>query len=366
MGTQIANHAAYMPNADDFYELVSGRKRGIVAAFVRGLFAVGEIPYSAAVWWRNRGYDRGSREIHTVEVPVVSVGNLTVGGTGKTPMVKWIARYLRKRDLRVSIVSRGYGAENAGANDEALELELALPDVPHVQNPDRVAAAKLAIDELATQLVLLDDGFQHRRLGRDLDIVLIDATQPFGYDHLLPRGTLRESLAGLKRADLVCLTRADAVTDLTREEIRRRVLRYNPELLWCEASHVATTLVNSSGSERPLAELVGQRVVAFSGIGNPAAFARTVASTGAEVAATKKFADHHSYGRNDIDELASLAMSCEADWLVCTQKDLVKIGVDTLLGRALWAIAIEMEVSVGRELLEARLGECVKQTNGDA
>ncbi len=346
-----------MPSADDFYDLVSGQRQGVIATLARGLFAVGEVPYSAAVWWRNRAYDRGTREIHRVEVPVVSIGNLTVGGTGKTPMVKWIARYLRKLGVRVSIVSRGYGAENAGANDEALELELALPDVPHVQNPDRVAAARLAIDELETQLILLDDGFQHRRLARDLDIVLIDATQPFGYDHLLPRGTLRESLAGLRRANVVCLTRADAVSAAVRDAIKQRVLRHNPELVWCEASHVAKTLVNSSGEQRPLTELVGKRVLTFSGIGNPMAFARTVDSTQATVAATMKFADHHAYGREDIDELASRAISCDAEWLVCTQKDLVKIGVDELGGRPLWAIAIELEVSVGQELLESKLGQ---------
>ena len=117
-------------------------------------------------------------------------------------MVEWIARWFRRHNVRVSIVSRGYRAEEGGRNDEARELEQKLPDVPHVQNPDRVAAAQIAVEELETQLIVLDDGFQHRRLARDVDIVLLDALEPFGFEHVFPRGTLREPLAGLRRADV--------------------------------------------------------------------------------------------------------------------------------------------------------------------
>ena len=118
---------------------------------------------------------------------MISVGNLTTGGTGKTPVVCFLAKWFRGNGIRVGIVSRGYGRGDADANDEALELYARLPDVPHVQDPDRVAAATIAVDELEVQLILMDDGFQHRRLHRDLDLVVIDATEPFGFGHLLPR-----------------------------------------------------------------------------------------------------------------------------------------------------------------------------------
>ena len=245
-------------NADDFYDLISGRRRGVGATALRALLACGELPYGLAVRLRNRRYDRDSSAVTHVGVPVVSVGNLTVGGTGKTPMVKWIARQLREQDRRVAILSRGYRAEEGAKNDEALELEESLPDVPHLQNKDRVAAARTAIEELDSQVLLLDDGFQHRRLGRDLDIVLIDATAPFGYGHLLPRGALREPISSLKRADVVCLTRADSVRSEARDVIRQRVSRVAPAALWCEAAHRPDRLINCVGVDRPLAALSGQ------------------------------------------------------------------------------------------------------------
>ena len=189
-----------MLRPSEFRDLVSGRRKGLLATLARGVLRVVEVPYTIAVSMRNRRYDRGTAEVHNVGVPIITVGNLTLGGTGKTPMVKWLAQRFQNAGLRVAIVSRGYGAAEGKHNDEALELAQALPNVPHIQNRDRVAAAQQAIREFKSQLMLLDDGFQHRRLGRDLDIVLLDALEPFGFEHVFPRGTLREPLAGLQRA----------------------------------------------------------------------------------------------------------------------------------------------------------------------
>src|SRR5437870_5928929 len=143
-------------------------------------------------------YERGWNERRRAPVPVVSVGNLTVGGTGKTPCVEHVARFYRSRGLRVAVLSRGYGAA-AGRNDEAMVLEENLPDVPHLQGPDRAALAFTAVEELESEVLVLDDGFQHRRLARDLDLVLVDATDPWGQGYLFPRGLLRESPASLRR-----------------------------------------------------------------------------------------------------------------------------------------------------------------------
>src|SRR5438046_879894 len=150
----------------EFRELVSGRRKGLAANCVRGFLRVAEAPYTLAVKVRNRRYDRNRASTHHVDVPVISVGNLTLGGTGKTPMVKWLAQRLQDGGARVALVSRGYGAAAGQQNDEALELAEALPDVPHIQNRDRVAAAKDAIREYNPQVLILDDGFQHRRLAR--------------------------------------------------------------------------------------------------------------------------------------------------------------------------------------------------------
>ncbi len=344
-----------------FRDVVSGRRRGVAAGLLRaGLYAA-SFPYRWVVRTRNRRYDRGGAEIHQVAVPVVSVGNLTVGGTGKTPMVEWIARHLRAKGVRVAILSRGYGAEQGGLNDEALELELALPDVPHLQNPDRVASSAIAIEELATQLLLLDDGFQHRRLARDLDIVLLDASEPFGFDHVLPRGTLREPVDGLRRAGVVVLSRADMIGLDQREAIRRRALELSPQAAWCEVEHRAAALVDASGEASPIASLAGKSVAAFCGIGNPAGFRHTLDALGANVAAWREFPDHHNYTRGDVDSICTLARDSGAKLIVCTRKDLVKLRVAAIGGIPLRAIGVELRFLRGEDAMTGALRPIVER-----
>jgi tetraacyldisaccharide 4'-kinase len=349
-----------MLRPSEFRDLVSGRRKGVLATLARGVLGIAEVPYTVAVTIRNRRYDRGAAEVHRVEVPVITVGNLSLGGTGKTPMVKWLAQRFQSASLRVAIVSRGYGAADGKHNDEAMELAQALPSVPHIQNRDRIAGAQQAIREFNSQLLLLDDGFQHRRLARDLDIVLLDALEPFGFEHVFPRGTLREPLAGLARAQVVCLSRADAVSQAERETIRKRVAEIAPQAIWCEAAHAASELVNASGESQPLEFLARHRVAAFCGIGNPAGFRHTLTAAGCEPVAWREFPDHYSYTATDQSELVSLAQSSNADALVCTQKDLVKLPQQQLGGVPLWAVAIEMKFLRGQKQFECILNSVVK------
>lgn len=344
-----------MLQPSEFRELVSGRRRGAAAFTLRALLRGAEAGYAAAMRWRNFRYDSGRSPVERVAVPVISVGNITLGGTGKTPMVEWLARWYRARQVRVALVSRGYGAESGGANDEALELEERLPDVPHVQDADRVAAAKLAIEEFESQLVLLDDAFQHRRLARDLDIVLIDALEPFGYEHVFPRGTLREPLSGLRRAQVVALSRADLVSPAERDAIQARVRRYTSQAAWIEIEHRPRWLVGADGRQQAVETLAGRRVAAFCGIGNPAGFRQTLARLGAELAELREFADHHAYSREDVARLEQWVELLGVEIVVCTAKDLVKLRLNRIAGRPLWALAIEVEITSGREELERKL-----------
>jgi tetraacyldisaccharide 4'-kinase len=344
-----------------FRDLVSGRRRGVGAALARAALRFIETPYAWAVRARNWRYDRGRAEIHRVAAPVVSVGNLTLGGTGKTPMVEWIARRLRARDIRVALVSRGYGAEGGSRNDEALELEQKLPDVPHLQDPDRVRAAGVAIEELASQLILLDDGFQHRRIARDLDLVLLDALEPDGFGHVFPRGTLREPWSGLVRADVVALSRADMIDAAARDKLRARVARVAPRAIWLELEHRPRGLLAADGREINLDALAGQRVAAFCGIGNPAGFRHTLETCGYDVAALREFPDHHAYSRDDIQSLAAWAAEQDVAAVVCTHKDLVKIGLPRLGNQPLWAVTIGIAIHAGQSELEARLDELVSR-----
>jgi tetraacyldisaccharide 4'-kinase len=350
-----------MISPSTFRDLVSGRRRGLAAGVARLVMGAASVPYGWAIRVRNRGYDRGAKEIHRPSVPVISVGNLTVGGTGKTPMVEWLARHLRRQEIRVAILSRGYGAEQGGLNDEALELELSLPDVPHLQNPDRVASAQIAVDELATQLLLLDDGFQHRRLARDFDLVLLDATEPFGFDHLLPRGTLREPVAGLGRAQAVVLSRADMIDAAAREQVRMRVARLAPEAAWAEVEHRPASLVDSTGAVYPLEELRDQRVVAFCGIGNPAGFRHTLEGLGCRVERWREFPDHHDFTREDVEELAGLVRESGARFAVCTRKDLVKLRVPAIAGIPLRAVSVELSFLRGEAELTAAIEPVVER-----
>jgi tetraacyldisaccharide 4'-kinase len=347
-----------MFGAAGFRDLVSGSRRGAMAALSRaGLRAV-ELPYSWAVRCRNWRFDSGHAAIHRVGVPVVSVGNITLGGTGKTPLVEWLARWFAQRGVAVGIVSRGYRAESGEMNDEALELAQKLPGVPHVQNPDRVAGAREAIERRGCRMIVLDDGFQHRRLHRDLDIVLVDALEPFGYGHVFPRGLLRESLAGLRRADVIVLSRADLIDEAKSRQIELLVRRHAPNALWAEASHRPVELIDHAGASQSLDWLRGRRVVACCGIGNPAGFRHTLVQCGCEIATVREFPDHHHYAAADIQLLADDVARSGAESLVTTHKDLVKLDCGVIGGRPVWAVRIGIEFLRGREVLESELQRC--------
>jgi tetraacyldisaccharide 4'-kinase len=343
-------------SATDWKELIGGKRRGFSAALLRSLLWLAQWPYRLAIAWRNRRYDQGRLEVHVAAVPVISVGNLTVGGTGKTPTVAWLARWFRGHGVRVSIISRGYGAERGAVNDEALELEDQLPDVPHLQNPDRVAAAQAAVEELASQLIVLDDAFQHRRIARDLDIVLLDALEPFGFDHLIPRGTLRELPASLRRAQVVALSRSDMIDDSRRDAIWERVRRIAPDAICLESAHRPQRLIAADGREEPLAGLANLPVAAFCGIGNPTGFQNTLLACGCQIKAFRAMPDHCAYQREDVDSLVAWArMAPDAQALICTHKDLVKLRTTQLGGRPLWGLAVALEILRGSEMLEDQL-----------
>jgi tetraacyldisaccharide 4'-kinase len=344
-----------------FRELVSGELGGAGPALARAALRALEVPYAAAVRVRNWRYDTSRVRVHKLEVPVVSVGNITLGGTGKTPAVEWLARWFQVRGVRVGMVSRGYGSTSGQPNDEALELAQKLPDVPQSADADRLRAARRAIDEFGCNVLVLDDGFQHRRLARDFDLVLIDALAPFGFGHVFPRGLLREPLSALRRANAVMLSRADLVEDDARREIQGRVLDFAPEALWLEAAYRPQALRSTAGDEQPPLALAGRKVAAFCGIGNPAGFQQSLASVGCEVTASLEFADHMRYTREDIDKIARWADSLDAAAVVCTHKDLVKVGPLWTAARPLLALVGRVEVVAGQRELEAVLDELARR-----
>jgi tetraacyldisaccharide 4'-kinase len=346
-----------MPLEAYYLNLISGRRRGPWAALQRaGLWLLSK-PYGWATRLRNGLYDRGRKRTHRAPVPVVSVGNLTLGGTGKTPCVEYVARYFREQGLLVATLSRGYGSRE-GRNDEARVLEMNLDDVPHLQGADRVALARAAAEELESEVLVLDDGLQHRRLARDLDVVLLDATEPWGYGHLFPRGLLRESPRGLARAGAVVLTRCDLAAPEALARLREQVARLAPGVAVAETTHRPVEWVNAEHATLPLDALRGRPVAAFCGIGNPEGFRRTVQGLGLEVAAFRAFPDHHAYARADVEDLRSWARQQATECVVVTtQKDLVKLPLTRVGERELWALRIRLHFLSGQEQLDRRLKE---------
>lgn len=342
---------------------MSGRRKDPLAFAMRGVLRAAGVPYGVAVDWRNRKYDSGASQIHQCGVPVISVGNLTTGGTGKSPVVCFLAKWFRQRDIRVAIVSRGYGRGEADANDEALELHARLPDVPHVQDADRVEAARIAVEELEAEVILMDDGFQHRRLHRDLNIVIIDATCPFGFGYLLPRGLLREPVKNLSRADLVIVSRCDAVDESEVDDIERVVHEVKPEIPVLRSNHAPTSLLTHPDSIQPLAEIADQDVAVVSAIGNPDAFEQTVRGCGAKIIESRRLPDHNAYSPETVRELRDWieSLSPRVARVVCTHKDLVKLQNDRLGGRPLSALMIELQPVGEIDSLEKALQGIVEQ-----
>jgi len=354
-----------MPSADSFHDLVSGRRRGPLASLTRAGLWWARLPYAVGVGVRNRLFDSGRKHAARVPVPVVCVGNLTLGGTGKTPMVEYVARFYRERDKAVAILSRGYGS-TGGANDEALVLEENLPDVPHLQGADRVALANTAVEELESEILVLDDGYQHRKLYRDLDIVLLDATRPVHREYLFPRGLLRESVTGLKRAGVAVFTRCDQVPPESLAEQRAWLTERFPALPQATCVHQPMEVVGIDGATAGVELLKGKPVAGFCGVGNPDSFRRTLTDLGATVLDFRAFPDHHPYTREDVDSLRAWAAKLPADTiLVTTQKDSVKLRVGELGGRPLWAVRVGVRFTSGEVELRTMLREVLPDLGDD-
>ena len=312
---------------------MSGREGGTRAAVLRAGLAAAEPLYAAAAATRNWLFDARLRKSYRLPRPVISVGNLTTGGTGKTPLVRWLAERLSKAGRRVAVLARGYGARPGDLNDELLMLRRLLNeggtprDVAFVANPDRVAAGRrLLLESPEVDTILLDDGFQHRRLARDLDIVLLNAANPYGYDHVLPRGMLREPLRGLVRAGAVILTHADQSSGHQLSAHERRVHGYNEAAPVYRAVH-APSCLRVADDDRPLPfdELRGRRWFAVCGIGDPRTFVAQLRSLGGVFAGHRAFPDHHRYTEADLVAVRREAIASNADVILTTEKDWAKL-----------------------------------------
>lgn len=341
-------------------EYMSGARRGAKAALVRAGLRALSLPYFLGCRGRVALYGNGLLLSRELEALVISVGNITTGGTGKTPLVIWLARWLMQRGLAVAILSRGYGPTGPGGSetDETLLFHRYLPTVPHLVGGNRHAAGQRAIAEHGAEVIILDDGFQHLAVGRDLNLVVIDALVPFGYGHLLPRGLLREPLAALRRAHVVVLSRCDLTSREALDSVKARIREVCGPRPLVESVHRPVRFYRHVTEEsRPLGWVDGRKVYAFSALGNPAAFPKTLDALGAEVVRHRAFRDHHWYTGADLGAIAREAEEAGAEAIVTTEKDAVKIRSFPGLGAPLYVLAVELALTRGEELLVAELEE---------
>jgi tetraacyldisaccharide 4'-kinase len=327
---------------------------------------------------RLQAYRRGWITVRELPCYVISVGNLTLGGTGKTPVVEAVASLLQREALRVGVLSRGYGGRKLRspsivsdgkrcllspeiAGDEPVLLAEHLADVPVIVGKNRYAAGMLAVERFGVDVIVLDDGFQHVQLARDLDILLLDAMQPFGNGRLFPRGDLRERPAALARASAVVLTRwqADTAPSLTTQGL------FQPAIPLFYSQHEALDLrALTDGHTLPLTALKGQRLVAFCGIGRPEHFRQTLERLEAEIMAFVAFPDHHRYTRAEIEQMALMVRQHHAEILVTTEKDGVRLRrLQPLLGQ-LWELRIRATIVEREAAWTSCLLDMIKDQKG--
>ena len=343
---------------DEYYKLISGERGGLGAGIVRVLLRVCSVIYCAVVGVRNFLYSVGGFRVHRAPVPVVCVGNITTGGTGKTPAVIWLCREittnckLRISNSDVAILTRGYKSGTDGGDEPAVLAELC-PGVTVVVNPDRVAGAAEAVERFGAKVLIMDDGFQHRRLFRDVDIVTVDAMRPFGYGRVLPAGLLREPVSGLKRAHAVVITRCDQVEQADLASIEERLRLINPDLVIARSVHAPVCARDAQGKEIALAELEGKKVFGFCGIGNPEGFFGTISGLGAELVDRRVYNDHYHYTEADIAEICGLAERSGADFVLTTHKDWTKAGPAKASEQVRFAyLAVELRITSGHGQLK--------------
>ena len=352
---------------------------------------IGSLIYKGLVNLRLLGYDLGFSGKERLKCFVISLGNITVGGTGKTPTAQRLAKEIRDMGYRVVILNRGYRAKFYGevgivsdgknlnmdpaeAGDEAYMLAKHLPNVPVLIGARRAVTGQYAIENFGAEVVILDDGYQHWQVIRDLDILLVDAVSVFGNGHLLPRGTLRESMSHISRADVCLMTKVDQAREGSCELIRKTVGKYNPTAQIVESIHQPRCLIplaewstNLAGTGISVDIINGRRVMAVSAIGNPASFERTLRDLGAEIISSLRYPDHHDYTIIEMEDILRQADSFAAEMIIVTEKDAVKIPDE--VAREQWnipifVISVEVTFQAGAEDFEKLLRQRLEKQLG--
>lgn len=346
--------------------LQDSQKRRLIWTPVLGILSLLSLVYRLACGVRLFLYQHGMLRRKKLKAKVISVGNITVGGTGKTPLVIYLAKKLKKRNKKVAVLSRGYRRKKKemillsdetckrtdweDVGDEPYLLVQRLSDVPIIVTKHRNLSGNYAIKKHNTEFLILDDGFQHLKLFRDLDIVVIDSVRPFGNRRLLPSGSLREPLTSLKRADFFVLTKTDQVSNTDR--LIQLLRGYNTKAPIVESVYQVSSIERlSDGSSISPREVDNKKALAFSGIGNPLSFEKTLEKLRIQILKHRKFSDHFSYRKRDIIELDQEGRSLSVDFIITTEKDSVRIPLIKESKIPLFVLKIDLHITRGEKNL---------------
>ncbi|MCX7780731.1 MAG: tetraacyldisaccharide 4'-kinase [Negativicutes bacterium] len=370
------------------YQLVHGEQKGLFAFLLLAVLRGISLLYGLGVAVKLGLYRAGILKSHKLPCKVISLGNVTVGGTGKTPTAQRLAATIRDMGYRVVVLNRGYRAGWKGdigvvsdgkktymtvseAGDEAYLLAKNLPGVPVIIGKDRAVTGDYAVKRFGAEVIILDDGFQHWQLARDLDIVLIDTLNVFGNSFLLPRGTLREPLANLSRAHAFLLTKVDQSSDNARGSLRDTLSHVNPAALVVESIHDPRCFIEieqwykGANYQSIGLDTVCQRsVVAFSAIGNPSSFEQTISDLGARVVDAVRYPDHHTYTMAEMQCIMQKAVDKGACALITTEKDAVKIPSEFIHSDRplpLYVLGIEVKFLAGGDELMRLISDKLKR-----
>jgi tetraacyldisaccharide 4'-kinase len=318
--------------------------------------------------FRNWLYDHKILKAVKLSCPVISIGNITVGGTGKTPCVIMLAQMLKEQGFHPVVLSRGYGGKSTQsiniisngciimhsdkfAGDEPLLIARSLPGIPVITGPRRILTGQFAISNLDADILICDDAFQHRQIFRDINIVLLDSERPRGNGHLLPRGSLRESWAELsRRADAVILTRSSQTGESNSFIGKEYLLKAIPLF---RSRHKAKDIVAGNfSSSLPLSSLKGKKMCAFAGIADPRHFLNTLSDTEAEIVSYDIFSDHHYYSRRELEQIRNNFLKSKADFLITTEKDGMRLLEFKDILETIYFLRVEMEILPDKKLLQ--------------
>ena len=339
------------------YNLVTGKIKGPLGALLRGFLFVLSLIYSLIVIILSGFYRIKPMRF---SAKVISVGNITLGGTGKTTMVEYLSSKLTLDGKKVAVLSRGYKRDSRrpgtqGLGDEPAMLAKSLPTVRVMVDKNRIKAAGKAIRDYAVDTLILDDGLQQWKIFKDLEVVTLDAQNPFGNYRILPAGFLREPLFALKRADIFVLTQVSSGQNLA--DLTAKLKHINPGALVVESSHAPKGLSRLDQANELLdpESLKGKSVAIFSGIGNPEGFENSVRELGIKVAKYYRFADHHDYTREDISRMVKETKIANLEAIITTSKDAVKIRELGIKDTGILVLEIKLSITKNEEEFNRRL-----------